>query len=310
MKNYAKTRTQTPEPTRSSSIELLSEDTIRKALRSDALQHPSTIIPLASCLLSIIYIALYAPIFGGLIIAFALTISSGLAATGAFFWRYSIRFTEEYVKKTQELMDALDREGGARYRAELRQKRERLQIGFLDAGSSEGLRAVQALVHEYEHLQTILVSRRLSDHLSIAHIPVLVDETYQLGLGVLGHALELVKTIQSPHNQRLRTEITNLESEILVLEKDDPHSARAQIKEQILISHKERLELISRLELRVDELLHQVNRCEATLHRTRIELAALKTDSTETSVSEVIQTLQKTILQAKEVHEEMKKLAQ
>jgi hypothetical protein len=308
MENYRNTNPHTPETTHSSTIELLSEETIRRALRSDALQHPATIIPLTSCLLSTIYIILYAPIFGGSIIALVLIIASGLAAIGSFFWRFFIRFNEEYVKKTQELLDALDREGGARYRADLRQKRERLQIGFLDANCSEGLNAVQSLVYEYEHLQPILVSRRLSNPLSIAHIPVLVEETLQLGLSVLGHALELAKTIQSPHIQRLRSEITHLESEILSLEEDDIQSARAQIKEQTLISHKERLELISRLELRVDELLHQANRCEATLHQTRIDLAELKADSTETSVSEVIQSLQQTIRQAKEVQEEMKRL--
>jgi hypothetical protein len=310
MENYTNTNPHTPETTHSSSIEILSEETIRKALRSDALQHPATIIPLASCVLSAIYIVLYAPIFGGLTIALALTIGSGLAATGSFYWRFFIRFNEEYVKKTQELLDLLDREGGARYRADLRRKRERLQIGFLDGNCPEGIKVVQALVHEYEHLQPILASRRLSDPLAIAHIPVLVEEAYQLGLSVLGHALELVKTIQSPHNRRLRTEITNLEREILSLEEDDPQNARAQIKEQTLHSHKDRLELINRLELRVDELLHQANRCEATLHQTRIELAALKADSAETSVSEVIQTLQQTIHQAKEVQEEMKKLGQ
>jgi hypothetical protein len=290
MENYPNTRPHTPATTASSSIELLSEETIRKALRSDALQHPATIIPLASCLLSTIYIVLYAPIFGGSIIAFVLIIGSGLA--------------------TQELLDAMDREGGVRYRADLRQKRERLQIGFLDGNCPEGLKVVQALVHEYEQLQPILASRRMSDPLSIAHIPVLVEETHQLGLSVLGHALELIKTIQSPHIRRLRTEMTILENEILSLEEDDPQSARAQIKEQTLISHKERLEMIARLELRVDELLHQANRCEATLHQTRIELAELKADSTETSVSEVIQALQQTIHQAKEVQEEMKRLGQ
>jgi len=308
MKNYTNTKHPTLTENRRSSTKALSEGVIRKAVRSDALQHPATIIPLTSCMLSTVYILLYAPIFGGSKIAFALTIGSGLAAIGSFFWRFFIRFNEEYVKKTQELLDALDREGSARYRADLRHKRERLQIGFLDANCSKGLKAVQALVHEYEHLQPILASRRLSDPLSIAHIPVLVEETYQLGLSVLGHALELMKTIQSPHNQRLRTEITDLESEILSLEEDDSQSARAQIKEQTLNSHKDRLELIARLELRVDELLHQANRCEATLHQTRIELAAMKADSTETSISDVIQTLQKTILQAKEVQEEMKRL--
>ena len=310
MKNYTNTKHPTQTENRRSSTKALSEEVIRKALRSDAIQHPVTIIPLASCLLSTVYILLYAPIFGGSIIAFLLIVGSGLAATGSFFWRFYIRFNEEFVKKTQELLDAMDREGGARYRADLRQKRERLQIGFLDGNCPEGLNVVQALVHEYEQLQPILASRRMSDPLSIAHIPVLVEETHQLGLSVLGHALELVKTIQSPHNRRLRTEITNLENEILSLEEDDPQSARAQIKEQTLQSHKERLQLINRLELRVDELLHQANRCEATLHQTRIELAELKADSTETSVSELIQALQQTIHQAKEVQEEMKKLGQ
>lgn len=309
MENNTGARSHNQETTSISSIEVLSEETIKKALRTDALQHPVTIIPLASFFISTIYILLYAPIFGGSIIAIALIICSGLAATGAFFWRYFIRFNEEYLKKTQELLDALDREDGARHRADLRRRRERLQIGFLDANSSEGIKAVQALVHEYEHLQPILVNRTMSDPLSIAHIPVLVEETYQLGLDVLGHALELVKTIQSPHNRRLRTEITNLGNEILSLEKDDHPSGRVKIKEQIMISHKERLELIGRLELRVDELLHQANRCEATLHQTRIELAALKADSAEASVSEVIQSLQSTIRQAKEVQDEMKKLA-
>lgn len=308
MENNKNARTHTPETAHPTSIEIPSEETIRNALRTDALQHPATIIPLASFFLSAIYILLYAPIFGGSIIAIALIICSGLVATGAFFWRYFIRFNEEYLKKTQELLDALDREDGARHRAELRRRRERLQIGFLDANSSEGLKAVQALIHEYEHLQPILVNRTMSNPLSIAHIPVLVEETYQLGLDVLGHALELVKTIQSPQNQRLRTEITNLGNEILALEKDDHPSERVEIKEQILISHKERLELISRLELRVDELLHHANRCEATLHKTRIELAELRADSAETSVNEVIQSLQHTIRQAKEVQDEMKKL--
>jgi hypothetical protein len=281
---------------------------IRRALRVDALQHPTTIIPLASFIFSTIYILLYASIFGGLRIAITLMIGSGLATAATFSWRYFIRFNEEYLRKTQELLNELDREGAAGYRAELRQRREALQIGFLDANSLDGLKAVQALVHEYEHLQSILASQSISDPLSIAHIPVLVEETYQLGLGVLGHALELVKTIQSPHNQRLRTEIRNLGNEILSIKKDKAPNDRKQFKEQIMISHKERLELIDRLELRVDELLHQANRCEATLHKTRIELAELKAEGAETSVSEVVHTLQATIRQAKEVQDEMRKI--
>ncbi|NIM93549.1 MAG: hypothetical protein GTO18_07540 [Anaerolineales bacterium] len=310
METKPNNRPHAPETTLFSSNKILSEETIRRALRSDSLQHPTTIIPLTSCVLSAIYIVLYAPIFGGSKIALALTIGSGLAAIGSFSWRFFIRFNEQYVKKTRELLDLIDREGSERYRAELKQKREQLQIGFLDTNSSEGQKALRALVHEYENLQPIIVSRSLSDPLSIAHIPVLIEETYHLGLSVLGHALELMKTIQSPRNQRLQTEITNLENEILTSVRNDPHGAQARIKEQTLISHKERLKLIHRLELRVDELLHQANRCETSLHQTRIELATMKAETTEDSVSEVIQTLNLTIRQAKEVQDEMKRLEQ
>ena len=57
-----------------------------------------------------------------------------------------------------------------------------------------------------------------------------------------------------------------------------------------------------------DKLLYQSDRCEASLHRTRIELAALTAESSETSVSAVTETFEKTINQAKEVREELKRL--
>jgi hypothetical protein len=65
---------------------------------------------------------------------------------------------------------------------------------------------------------------------------------------------------------------------------------------------------VSRLRLRVEELLHQADRCEASLSKTHIELAALKADASDVSVTSVIGTLQKTIERAKEVQAELKKL--
>ena len=85
-------------------------------------------------------------------------------------------------------------------------------------------------------------------------------------------------------------------------------AARIKIKEATLASNKDRLTMVKRQELRIDELLHEADRCEASLHRTRIELAALKADSAEASVNSVTETLQRTIDHAKEVQEELKKL--
>ena len=75
-----------------------------------------------------------------------------------------------------------------------------------------------------------------------------------------------------------------------------------------MASHRETLELINQQQYRVDELLHQCGRCEATPTRTRIELASMQAGSSETSVSAVTDTLRRTITQAKEVQEELRRL--
>ena len=75
-----------------------------------------------------------------------------------------------------------------------------------------------------------------------------------------------------------------------------------------MASHRERLEMIDQQQFRVDELLYQCDRCEASLSRTRIELASLQAGSSDSSVSAVTETLRRTITQAKEVQEEMRRL--
>ena len=56
----------------------------------------------------------------------------------------------------------------------------------------------------------------------------------------------------------------------------------------------------------MDALLYQAKRCEASLGKTRIELAALKVDASETGVSAVTEGLRVTIERAREVQEELK----
>ncbi len=75
-----------------------------------------------------------------------------------------------------------------------------------------------------------------------------------------------------------------------------------------MASHLELLEMIDQQQYRIDELLFQCDRCEAALFRTRIELASVQAGSSETSVSAVTETLQRTIAQAKEVQDELRRL--
>ena len=191
---------------------------------------------------------------------------------------------------------------------ELRPLLDSLQYGFSRNQSTQGLKALQQLSYEYTGLQLVLESQKETDTLSVAHIPPLAEETYRQGLGVLNNALGLLQSVHSSDRGRLEAEVAELEGEIEALRGDYSQEARVRMKEETLASHRERLDMVNQQHSHVEELLHQCGRCEASLSRTRIQLAELKAESSEVSISAVTETLRKTINQAMEVQEEMKRL--
>jgi hypothetical protein len=77
----------------------LSETTIRKKVRLDALQHPMTILPAALCGLSLIYLVLVSDILGGTRYVIMLLFCSTVIAAGSFLWRYTICYENTYPNK-------------------------------------------------------------------------------------------------------------------------------------------------------------------------------------------------------------------
>ena len=302
MKGNPRSRRRDTNDSRGFPLESLSDKAIKRRLLSDAIKHPATILSLVLFILFIILAVLAAWWF---IILF---IIAGIAAVGSFFWRYSVRYNDEYARKVGEVMERHEQETSTREQSELQRLREDIHAGFSRVNSVEGLKALQELVHEYEQLQPVLEGGRETAPLAVAHIPPLVEETYRQGLGVLAGSIELMREIRSPNNEKLKAEAAELEQEITSLRREETQAERLGILEATLASHKERLNLIEQQQIRVDGLLHQSDSCEASLHRVRIELAALRADSADTSVSTVTDALERTINQAKEVQEELKKL--
>jgi len=272
----------------------LSEPAIRRKLLSDSIQHPSTLLPLAASTISIIYLALLSPVLGGAPWAVASLAVSGGVAIASFVRRYLFSHTEEYARRLEQ--------------KEVRRLRKVLEVGFSKIDSAEGMKALRGLVGEYELLQPALVRRGDIALLSTSLIPSLSEETYRRGLSVLLDGLELMSATLSPGRDRLEEEISELEREVEALRGDGSQAERVRIKEGKLASQRERLEMLDELRLRVDQLLYQAHRCEASLHRARIELAAIGAGSTETSVDSVIEALQSTIQQARKVQEDLKRL--
>ena len=183
-----------------------------------------------------------------------------------------------------------------------------LHTNFSSISAQGGLKALAELDHQYQRLLPVLNEKRDTDPLGVSHIPALAEEAYRQGLNVLKDAFELAATVESSERQRLEREAIVLEVEIAALEEAGNAGMRLTMKQETAASHRERLEIISQHEWRVEELLHQCGRCEASLDRTRMELAVIKADSSVESVSAVTESLRRTIEQARSVRDELTRL--
>ena len=85
-----------------SAIESLSEEAIKRDIRRAALKHPATLV---SFILSILFFIIVL-VSAFQLWAVILLIISALATVGSFFWRYVLRYDQEYERRTQELWSA------------------------------------------------------------------------------------------------------------------------------------------------------------------------------------------------------------
>ena len=286
----------------------LSDAAVKKRLRSDVLRHPATLLPLALAVTSACYLALLAPATGGGLAAMAAIVVAVAAAVGTVLWHYSVRHRDRYAARVRWLTDMLEEERARAEQAELEGLRERLEVGFPSLDSARGGSALRGLEEEFSKLQPFLEDRREAAPLSIMPVPALASETYLQGLNVLADALELMRAIYGPDRERLEAEIAELEGEIESFKHDNSQRGRTLILEDTLASHWQLLGMLEQLRLRVDQLLHLAGRCEASLHRTRIEVAAIRAGNSESSVDSVVTALQETVRRAKEVQGELRSL--
>ena len=292
----------------STGIGWLSESAIRGQVLSDAVQHPATLLPLAVSGASAIYLLVLSPVFGAGLWAIVLLTISGVVAAVSFAWRRVFRYTGEYAMKARELMDLQDRLLARQRQAEMTRLRQSLETELEQIDSTEGLRVLTGLVGEFDRLRLALGRQDGAQLLSLSHLSGLATEVYGRGLGVLSHALELMTLVRSPGREGLVRQIAELEAEVGASKVDEKQAERRGIRESRLASHRQRLDMLDQLQLGVDRLLFQADKCEASLHRARIEVAAIRTGTSEWGVDSVIEALRRTIGQVKEVQEDLKKL--
>lgn len=184
------------------------------------------------------------------------------------------------------------------------------ESAILKAQLDQGFKSLLDLDREYVQLQAVLERRSSTDPLSVSYVPPLAEDAYRQGLSVLRDSLDLMQALRSPSREQIGQEMAELERQVAALQKEGTDLAQTKIKlrQERIVLHKEHLEIVQRQQIRVDELLHQTALCVASLNRTRIELAAMKVEGSETSVGAITATLRKAIDDAREVQEEVKRL--
>ena len=287
----------------------LDETAIRKELRLDAIQHPLIISPLAFCGLSIIYLAILSDILGGSLYVFIIFFCSAVIAASSFLWLYTIHYDDMYAKRINEIASLQDQIQTEKNNSDIKHLIAAVGNGFKKTNTTDGLNALTDLVREYQKILQVVEYKKEIDSLALVHIPTLAEEAFLQGLSVLSDVLELSKIIHKPDIDNLEKKLKATENEIKSLRQHKAKSSLIRIKTASAYSYKERLDMINQQVLRHDTLLYQCTSCEASLHKTRIELTALKTETLDTNISEVTETLQLTIKQAKETQEEFKRLS-
>ena len=282
------------------------ETAVKRRLFAEALQHPAVLVPMVVFGLSIVYLLLLAPVIReGVWIIGVILIVAGIAAVFALLRRFTILNRAEFHKLVKEMKDLRDEERKRTDEEHAREMRDILQAGFSDIDCTEGLNTLTQLSREYEQLQAFIESGAHTDPIPATLVPELAADTYRQGLGVLSDSFELSRAARSS-SERLNREIAELKEEIRTIKGDGSQTRHLKIKEETLESHVQRLSLLDQIQFRVEQLLFQAGRCEALLHRTRLELVTIRTGNSETSVDSVIEALQGTLCQVAEAQEELR----
>lgn len=288
--------------------EAIPEDWISQGQRiSFALQYPTTIVPLFIAASALMLIVLEQMWPSTLLLWVVLLSGLGTSAV-SFVWLYFLKYEEECRKHAQKRAEYEFRERKVREVNGLQHLKETLHAGFAEVRSIEGERALLRLVNEFGHLRSLVEGWPNTSLVSISQIRVLAEQTYRQVLNILSSVLDLLLAIEVTDKAGLEADIKSQAEEIEELVGDETQAERLKIKRAMLSELRKQMERVNLQELRAEEYLLKSSLIEGSLNQTRMELAALKVDSSEGGGNEIAEALQITIDNARGVLDEMREL--
>ena len=237
---------------------------VGRAVLSETLQHPLTILPAATAAVGGLYMGLIGPDPA----SFALTFGGAVLGVGAWIFNYFVR-GERFAAAHVETLRA------ARQQHRL-DELATLETDWKAVGHAEGLQQARELREAYTRLEDYLQGRIAEGGgLDVQRLMVLAEDTYDEGVTVLRLALEAHQALQVIDVAKLRHELTTWRRELSAARElglDDPRLAGHETR---IAGHERRLALCADREATLAAYLGQSEALESALETAYLEVIDL-----------------------------------
>jgi hypothetical protein len=274
---------------------------VYRAVLTDTLQHPATILPAAAAAIGGLYLGVISldPA------AFAVTFGSALVAAGAWIYNYFIRGEALAEKHVESLRDK-------RHRLRLDQATT-LAAEWAETGYREGIQQAQELGEAYRKLEAFLAQRfaeRKGSGLDVQRLMVLAEDTYREGVAILRRGLDIYRALRQVDRDKLEGELEAWRAELAELgAKTSPNAlekTQAGSLETRIAAHERRLELHGAQTRSLAQLIAQSEELEAALESTYLEAADLATTDALFTRGHAAEELERAVTAARRVEQRLR----
>ncbi len=275
-------------------VEEVSPESLSRKVLSESLQHPSTLLPAATAVLSGLYMGLIQFSPG----AFTTTVAAGTIALVSALFHYFVRgetIMHRELSKTRQ-----KRKQGERRQAEALISECQARAFF------QGADATRELLAAYDRLTRYLKDKFASNRPAGAErFLVLSEEVLAQGLALIRRSLDLFIAIRELDYEKMSTEMAQWQREL-----DSgiaPDEETQELLKGRLTSHQKRLDLHTSHQKNLLANLSQCEVLEASLDAGYLELVDLVTGHSVPGSARSVESLERLVETTKRVEEKLRR---
>ncbi len=268
---------------------------VGRAVLTETLQHPLTILPAAAAAVG----GLYMGLLGAGPLAFGLTLGSAVVGAGSWIVNYFLRgeaFAERHVSA---LRDARRDHRHATLAT--------LEASWATTGNIEGVGQARELREAFARLVGYVEETEgARGGIDLDRLRVLAEDTYDEGVRILRMALETQQALQALDVEKLRRELAIWQTELTSardLGIDDPRLAGHELR---IDGHRKRLRLYDERLETLAGLLAQSEVLESALESAYLEVVDLRSADTLVARGHAAEALERAVDAARRVEDRMR----